>query len=145
MSDLGGRMTFVFRRAAAWLPILGLFCAFIDFVLRREFPGLRDPSEADAYMDPRRAARLKGLPPTIVATAGFDVLRDCGRDFATRLAADGVPVADHRYGSLTHSFLQFSGIVADAERAATDTARQFGAVVRGGGLPATPFPEASHE
>jgi acetyl esterase len=86
-------------------------------------------------MDPLRAKSLAGFPPTIVATAGFDILRDSGRAFAQRLRREGAEVAYFNEASLTHSFLQFSGVVDDADRAATDTARLFGDVVRGGALP----------
>lgn len=114
----------------------GLDASFIDFILPRVFPGLTDPDQADALMDPlRKAETLRGFPPTILATGGFDILRDSGRAFAARLAADGVPVADLRYGPLTHSFLQFTGVVAEAERAATGSARLFGDTVRSGALP----------
>lgn len=114
----------------------GLDASFIDFLLPRVFPGLSHPDQADALMDPlHKAESLRGFPPTIVATGGFDILRDSGRAFAARLAADGVPVADLHYGPLTHSFLQFSGVVAEAERAATESARLFGTTVRSGALP----------
>ncbi|TAJ55080.1 MAG: alpha/beta hydrolase [Nevskiaceae bacterium] len=114
----------------------GLDASFIDFLLPRVFPGISDHDQADALMDPlHKAESLRGFPPTIMATGGFDILRDSGRAFVARLAADGVPVADLRYGPLTHSFLQFSGVVAEAERAATESARLFGATVRAGALP----------
>ena len=38
------------------------------------------------------AGRLAGLGPTIIATAGFDPLRDAGQAFAEALAAAGVDV-----------------------------------------------------
>ncbi|MGI6245737.1 MAG: alpha/beta hydrolase [Pseudochelatococcus sp.] len=112
----------------------GLDSTFIDFILPRVFPGHSDPHDGvDDFMDPLRARSLAGLPPTIVASAGFDILRDSGRAFAERLEAEGVPVRYTLYPSLTHSFLQFSAVVEEADRASVEQARLFGQVVRGNG------------
>lgn len=117
----------------------GLDAAFIDFILPRVFPGMKKGRDVpDDLMDPLRAKSLRGFPPTIIATAGFDILRDSGRAFAQRLRAEGAEVAYFNEPSLTHSFLQFTGVIDDADRAATDTARLFGKLVRGDALPAHP-------
>lgn len=109
----------------------GLDASFIDFILPRVFPDVDESRDRpDDLMDPLRANTLRDFPPSIVATAGFDILRDSGRAFAQRLRDEDVPVADLHYPSLTHSFLQVSGVVADAERAATQSARLFGDTVR---------------
>lgn len=113
----------------------GLDSAFIDFILPRVFPGMTLEDERDDFMDPVRAKSLRGFPPTIVATAGFDILRDSGRAFARRIAAEGADVRYTNYPSLIHSFLQFSGVVADAERATTENARLLGETLRSGRLP----------
>ena len=113
----------------------GLDASFIEFILPLVFPGRTLNDKHDDLVDPRRAQSLAGFPPTILATAGFDILRDSGRAFANRLQADGAEVSYFNYSTLTHSFLQFSGVIADAERAATETARLFGETVRAGSLP----------
>ncbi|MGH3622087.1 MAG: alpha/beta hydrolase [Sciscionella sp.] len=61
--------------------------------------------------DPRfsimNAPDLSGLPPTYLATAGFDPLRDEGEAFAARLAEFGVPVVLRRHSGLVHGFVNF--------------------------------------
>jgi acetyl esterase len=81
-------------------------------------------------VSPLRAASLAGLPPAIIATAGFDPLRDSGHAFAGKLMAQGVPVIYKNYSSLMHGFMQQSGTVDDAELACNETARWFGERLR---------------
>ena len=107
-----------------------LDAAFIEFILPRVFKGYSPDMVADGYQDPAGKGDLRGLPPTIVATAGFDILRDSGARFAKRLGEARVPVTYVNYGSLTHSFLQFSGISTQAERATVEPARDFGEMIR---------------
>jgi len=48
---------------------------------------------------------LANLPPTIIVTAGFDPIRDQGKQFAKALKESGVRVIDYCFDSLPHSFL----------------------------------------
>ncbi|MFT3975806.1 MAG: alpha/beta hydrolase [Sphingomonas bacterium] len=120
----------------------GLDAAFIEFILPRVFPQVRPdrPEDADELMNPVSAKDLRGMPPTILATAGFDILRDSGRRFAGRLSESGVPVWYANYPSLTHSFLQFSGVVKDADMASTQSARLYGQLLRDPGSMPPPTP-----
>jgi acetyl esterase/lipase len=82
----------------------------------RETDWYRDhylPEEA-AALDPRAspllAEDLSGQPPTYVVTAGFDVLRDEGEEYAKRLRTAGVPVALRRHPGLMHGFANMAAI-----------------------------------
>lgn len=59
----------------------------------------------DPRLSPARAASLAGLPPALIAVAGFDPLRDEGRDYAEALRAAGTDVDLRDLGSLTHGFI----------------------------------------
>jgi len=80
------------------------------FLTERQMDWYRDHylPAADAALDPRAspllADDLAGLPPSHVAVAGFDVLRDEGEEYATRLREAGVPVSVRRHTGLVHGF-----------------------------------------
>jgi acetyl esterase len=67
---------------------------------------------------PLRATALRGLPPTVIAVAGHDPLRDEGVAYAEALQRAGVPVTLLEYPSLVHGFLRFTGPVPAAADAA---------------------------
>jgi acetyl esterase len=47
---------------------------------------------------------VSGLPPALIATAGFDPLRDEGDQYAAALRDAGTPVDLRSIGSLCHAF-----------------------------------------
>jgi acetyl esterase len=59
---------------------------------------------ADPRVSPLLADSLSGLPPALIATAGFDPLRDEGDRYAAALRDAGIPVDLRSMGSLTHGF-----------------------------------------
>lgn len=65
---------------------------------------------ADPRVSPLRSGDFAGLPPAIVATAGFDPLRDEGESYAAALEAAGNIVDLRRFGSLIHGFGQFDAL-----------------------------------
>ena len=68
------------------------------------------------------AADLAGLPPALIQTAEYDVLRDEGADYADALLAAGVPVVHTRYMGVNHGFARKIGTIDDARVAADQVA-----------------------
>jgi len=75
-----------------------------------------DP-RGDARLSPLRASTLAGLGPTIVATAGYDPLRDAGHAYADALAAAGVDARRREHPALVHGFYCFAAVVPAADAA----------------------------
>ncbi len=75
---------------------------------------------ADPRVSPLLADDLSGLPPAILITAGFDPLRDEGRQYADALRAAGNVVDAREYGSLIHAFTNFFGLGGGAATATAD-------------------------
>ena len=84
---------------------------------------LANPADADSPLArPLRAPSLCGVPPALVVLAECAPLRGDGEAYATRLAADGVPVETLRYDGLIHGFFTMPGIFSRASLAYDDVA-----------------------
>jgi acetyl esterase len=66
----------------------------------------------DPRASPILAADLTGLPPTFLATAAHDPLRDEGEAYAGRLRTAGNLIEHHRFAGALHGFLQMQGRLA---------------------------------
>ncbi len=84
----------------------------------------------DIYFAPGLATDLSGLPTALVLTAGFDVLRDEGQEFARQLAAAGVTVEHHCYEDMFHGFISFAGGLTQGMKAIEQSAEFFRAHTR---------------
>jgi len=74
-------------------------------------------SERDEiYASPLRASvdQLKGLPPTLIQAAQFDVLRDEGEAYGRKLDAAGNEVTTTRYDGTIHDFGLLNVLANDA-------------------------------
>jgi acetyl esterase len=86
---------------------------------------LLEDSDLDIY-DPRVSPILfenfADLPPAIVATAGFDPLRDEGELYAAALRKAGTITDLRRYGSLLHAFANFDALGGNSAVAVAEIA-----------------------
>jgi acetyl esterase len=71
-------------------------------------------------------ADLAGAPPALVVTAGYDPLKDEGRDYAARLNAAGVEAAHVEYSGMVHDFY----LMGDVSPAVVEAARETSAVLK---------------
>jgi acetyl esterase len=74
-----------------------------------------DPQRrAEPYASPLLAKDLTGLPPTLIATAEYDLLRDDGERYAARLRAAGNSATALRWAGHLHGSLGLTRLVASA-------------------------------
>jgi acetyl esterase len=71
----------------------------------------------DPRLSPLRAPDLSGLPRTIIHTAGFDMLRDEGRDYAEVLQRAGAHVQYVCHERMIHHFYAMAGAIPYARTA----------------------------
>ena len=107
---------------------------FGEFFLSRKdraaFGKYYGSTEADRVRDsPLRAADLSNLPPALVITAGFDILRDEGEAYAEAMRAAGNIVHAQRYPALGHGFVHLTGICRAARRAMIEIAERWREVI----------------
>lgn len=72
---------------------------------------------SDWRASPMLATSLADLPPTLMLTAGCDVLRDEGLAYANMLASAGVAVDQVTYAGMVHGFFGYLGLADETERA----------------------------
>lgn len=75
-----------------------------------------DADRDDPDFSPLLAPDLTGLPPCLLITAEYDVLRDDGFAYAQRLQAAGVRVRHEHYPDV-HGFLSFPSLCASGPQA----------------------------
>ena len=75
------------------------------------YTGTKFPDTSDYRLFPIHAKSLKGLPPTLIFTAEFDILRDEGEAYAKKLKAAGVPTLYRCFAGQLHTMM---GLPPDA-------------------------------
>ncbi|MES1200106.1 MAG: alpha/beta hydrolase [Pseudomonadota bacterium] len=97
----------------------------VAFFLKNYLPEGVDPS--GVRLSPGRARDLSGLAPTLMYTAGFDMLLDQAEAYGDRLVEANVKVKRTRFDSLCHGFVSMATATPAAEaalrRIARDTAQ----------------------
>jgi acetyl esterase len=79
---------------------------------------IADPAQwTDWRASPLLAADLSHLPPALVLTAGYDPLRDEGRQYADALSAAGNAVQYICFERQVHGFITMSKVLDEAETA----------------------------
>ncbi|MEI8106045.1 MAG: alpha/beta hydrolase [Actinomycetes bacterium] len=76
----------------------------------------------DIDLAPGQLRDMRRLPPTLVVTAEYDILRDEAETFAQRLDLAGVPTEGFRYDGMIHGFLRMAGRVDRSQQALTEIA-----------------------
>lgn len=76
-----------------------------------------DEERTNYYVSPLMAKDLSGLPPALIITAEYDILRDEGEEYARRLREAGVKSQLIRYDGLIHGFLTIPELKNEAKLA----------------------------
>jgi acetyl esterase len=82
-------------------------------------------------VSPLRAPELGELPPALVVTAGFDILRDEGDAYEDALRAAGTRTEHVRFPSLGHGFIHMTTVTPAAKSAMVRIARDWRALLDG--------------
>ena len=91
---------------------LGLSTRDMEWFISQYTPDSKD--RLNPQVSPLLENNLQGLAPALVVTAEFDVLRDEGENYASRLKEAGVPVTLLRCNGMIHGFLSLAGLIRRA-------------------------------
>jgi acetyl esterase len=82
-------------------------------------------AQPDPAQNPLCAKEFAGLAPALIATAGFDPLRDEGEAYAQALRQAGVPVIMKRFDGLLHGFCSMATISSACDAAVAEIIADF--------------------
>ncbi len=86
---------------------------FIDHMLGTDNASASAEAQ-DETVSPLLFKSLKGVPPSYVATAGFDPLESEGKAYAERLRGEGAAVEEDFFPEVMHGFIGVSGVCSHA-------------------------------
>lgn len=90
----------------------------MDYFQAQYLPRREDLTDWRA--SPLLAESLAELPPAYLITAGYDPLLDEGREYAERMAREGVDVAYREYPDMVHGFILMGGVLDTANAAVAE-------------------------
>ncbi len=96
--------------------------AGIERFIRLYLPNKKDRTAS--YASPLLAAHHRNLPPALVITAGFDVLRDEGEAYVRKLNAAGVSARSIRYPGVIHGFVSAPRLLPQSGQATDEIAAE---------------------
>ncbi len=83
----------------------------------------------DPRVSPLAAPDVSGVAPAFVLVAGYDPLKDEGKDYAAKLKAAGVPATLVEYDSMIHGFITMGGVAPQAAQALKEIGRALAAAL----------------
>jgi acetyl esterase len=84
---------------------------------QNHYLGKSSKNHKDWKASPLLAESHKDLPPALIITAGCDILRDEGRNYAAALIAEGIEVNFIEYPGVLHGFFGLTGMIDEADAA----------------------------
>ena len=84
----------------------------------------------DPLASPLLADDHSGLPPAMIAVAGYDPLRDEGEAYAEKLGEAGVEVKVSRNDGMIHGFASMIGALDDARASIGEMGRELRAALK---------------
>ena len=88
-----------------------------------------DVDYTQPYVTPMNATSHSDLPPTILVTCGYDMLRDVGHKYARKLTAAGNDITYVHHADLPHGFIQMTRHSKRCLEATEELARLLGAAL----------------
>lgn len=104
----------------------GLTRTKMDFFWKSYRGGLKGE---DTLLSPCSAKDLGGLPPALIVTAEYDVLRDEGESYAKRLQENGVTTELWRVDGMIHGFVHYAGAIEHGQTVTKEIGRKIAAAL----------------
>ncbi len=93
--------------------------------MRKQYLSLADGETPTGLVSPLQASSFKGVPNTLVITAGHDAVRDEAGFFVRRLRESGVLAGERRFDDTIHDFMFYAPLIPAGAIAFDVLAAQF--------------------